>query len=419
MPAPHRSTIGYVVSHYPFVSHTFIQREVLGLRQAGFAIETLSVIGTGDEHVLSPTDAAEAERTIDLRPVNARKLARHLVRPALANLGATLAIVRLAARGWWSDPKPLLWRFFYTAEAVMMWSLAADRGIDHLHAHHANSASNMAWLASEFGRRVGRGPRSWSFTMHGSSEFVDVERIDLGRKAEAASGVACISDFTRSQLMMVSQPGAWDRFDVVHCGVDPEVYRPAQERTDDDTFSILFVGRLGAEKGLPLVVEAAADLQQRIARPVELLLVGDGDLRDQLEEQAEVLGVAATFFGTVGQHEILPLYHRADAFCIASFREGIPVVLMEAMACEIPCVAPRITALPELIEEGVTGLLSTAGRADHLADALERYATDPDFARRIGKAGREKVLEEFTTAGTVAGMVGFFDRVFERLGQPA
>ena len=412
-----RPTVGYVISHYPFISHTFIQREVLGLRDAGFVIETISIVETGDDQIMSPTDRAESDRTLNVRPVNLRKVLTHLVKPAMRNLGAVLALVRLAGSGWWGDPKPLLWRLFYVAESVMLWSLANERDIEHLHAHHANSASNMAWLASEFGRRVGSGPREWSFTMHGSSEFVDIERIDLGKKAEAARGVACISDYTRSQLMMVAPPQSWAQFEVVHCGVDIDVYSPPTDPPDTDVFSVLFVGRLGSEKGLPVLVDAVAELQRRLSpRPVELLVVGDGELRHELEAQVSRHDLDATFFGSIGQHEILPLYHRANVFCLASFREGIPVVLMEAMACEIPCVAPRITALPELIEEGNTGLLFTAGRSDHCADALEQVATDPDLARTMGKAGREKVGADFTTAGTVSGMVDFFDRILDRPG---
>ncbi len=409
--------LGYVISHYPFISHTFVQREVLGLRDAGFEVETISIIQTGDDQVLSPTDRAEAERTINVRPVSVGKLWRHLVRPALGDLGAVAALVRISAKGWWADPKALLWRLFYVVEAIMLWSLATERGVTHLHAHHANSASNMAWLASEFGRRVGSGPATWSFTMHGSSEFIDVQRIDLGAKADAASGVACISDYTRSQLMMVAERASWSDFDVVHCGVDPDAYTPGGRADDSDAFSVLFVGRLGTEKGLPVLLDAVADLRDRLApRPVELLMVGDGPLRSDLEAQGRTLGLDSTFFGSVGQHELLALYHRADAFCLASFREGIPVVLMEAMACEIPCVAPRITALPELIDDGVEGLLATAGRPDHFADALERIAVDPDLARNLGKAGREKVVAEFTTDATVRGMVEFFE---PRLGTPA
>ncbi|MEM7286791.1 MAG: glycosyltransferase family 4 protein [Actinomycetota bacterium] len=401
-----------MTSRYPLISHTFVQREVIGLREAGYEIETFSVVRTDPDQILSPTDEAEAEGTAFIRPAGPAKLLRHLVRPALGDLGATLALLRLAGRGWWGDPRQLLWRFFYVAEAVMLWSLAASRGVGHLHAQHANVAANVSWLAAEFGTRVGRGPRSWSFTMHGSTEFLDVERHDLGAKAAAASGVACISDFTRSQLMMVTEPDAWDRFDVVHCGVDPSRFVPDPPERSAEDFTVLFVGRLGSEKGLPLIVDALGMLQERVApMRVRFLVVGDGPLRDEIAARCAELGVDLELAGAVGQHLIADYYHRADAFCMASFREGIPVVLMEAMACEIPCVAPHITAIPELIEEGVTGLTATAGRADEIADRLERYATDPDFAVGVGKAGREKVLAEFTTARTIVEMGDFFDRV--------
>ena len=412
MVADARPTIGYVTSRYPLISHTFVQREVIGLRAAGYDIDTFSVVQTDDDQILSPTDRDEAERTEFIRPAGVSKLVRHLVRPALGNLGAAIALLRLAGRGWWGDPRQLLWRIFYVVEAIMLWSLAAAKGVGHLHAQHANVAANVSWLAAEFGRRVGHGPTSWSFTMHGSTEFLDVERHDLGAKAAAAARVACISDFTKSQLMMVTEADAWDRYDVVHCGVDPERFVPDQPERSADHFTVLFVGRLGSEKGLPLIVDALGILQQRVApMRVRFLVVGDGPLREEVAARCADLGVEVEFAGAVGQHEIAEYYHRADAFCMASFREGIPVVLMEAMACEVPCVAPHITAIPELIEEGVTGLTATAGRADEIADRLERYATDPDFAVGVGKAGREKVLAEFTTAATIDGMAAFFDRV--------
>lgn len=411
MPASNRPPIGYVISRYPKISHTFVQREVLGLRDAGFDVETFSVVAADPSEILSPTDEAEAARTFAIRPAGPAKLWRHLLRPVLANLGATLATLRTAGSGWWGDPRQLVWRLFYVAEAVMLWSMARDAGVGHLHAHHANVASDVSRLATEFGRAVGSGPVSWSLTMHGSSEFIDVDRHDLGAKAESATRVACISDFTRSQLMMLSASEHWLQFDVVHCGVDPDVYVPDPPDRSDETFTVLFVGRLGSEKGLPVLVEALGQLQASIApMQVRFLVVGDGELRDEVERRCAELGVATEFTGSLGQHEILPQYHRADAFAMASFREGIPVVLMEAMACEIPSVAPHITAIPELIEEGVTGLTATAGRADQIAAALEQYAADPAFARGVGKAAREKILDEFTTAGTIAGMVDFFDR---------
>ncbi len=418
MSASSRPKLGYVVSRYPKISHTFVQREILGLRDAGYDVESFAVVQADAEEILSPTDQTEADRTVHIRPAGVSKLWRHLIRPVFANPVAALGSFKVAGRGWWGDPRQLMWRMFYVAEAIMLWSLAHAGGVTHLHAHHANVASDVSRLAADFGRRVGDGPATWSFTMHGSSEFIDIERHDLGAKAESATAVACISDFTRSQLMMVSEARHWPNYRVVHCGVDPEVYRPDPADRSDDTFTVLFVGRLGSEKGLPVLVEALGRLQESIApERVSFLVVGDGELRADVEHRCRELGVATEFAGAVGQHEILPYYQRADVFAMASFREGIPVVLMEAMACELPCVAPRITAIPELIEEGVTGLTCTAGRADELAVQLERYASDPAFARGIGKAAREKILDEFTTDATVAGMVDFFDAIDDAAGR--
>ena len=161
-----------------------------------------------------------------------------------------------------------------------------------------------------------------------------------------------------------------------------------------------------------MLVDALGMVQAAPPMQVHFLVVGDGVLCHEIERRCAELRVETEFAGSIGQHEILPYYYRADAFALAGFREGIPVVLMEAMACEIPCVAPRITAIPKLIEEDLTGLTATAGRADQVADQLLRYALDPDFAIGVGKAGREKILTEFTTEGTISGMVRFFASLY-------
>jgi glycosyltransferase involved in cell wall biosynthesis len=407
-----RPSIGYVTSRYPLVTHTFIQREVLGLRAAGFSVETAAMVKATEDQLLSPTDHDEAARSINLRPLSARSVVAHLVRPILRHPLAFAATVRISAKGWWTDPRQLLWRLLYALEGTMLWSLMRSKDVQHLHAHHANVAANVAWLATEMGRRVGTGPHSWTFTMHGPEELTDLERTELGRKAQAAAGVACISDFTRSQVMMVTPETHWDRFTVVHCGVDPAVYTPREVPRDRDApFTVLFVGRLDPVKGLPVLIDAMGILQADLApTPVRLLVVGGGAWQTEGERRCAELGLDVEFAGAVGQHEIVPYFHRADAFALASFREGLPVVLMEAMACGVPVVASRITAAAELIEDDVSGLLATAGRSDHFAAQLRRLVDDPDLAARLGAAGREKVLAEFTTAGTIEAMIEFFDR---------
>jgi diketogulonate reductase-like aldo/keto reductase len=153
---------------------------------------------------------------------------------------------------------------------------------------------------------------------------------------------------------------------------------------------VLCVGRLVPEKGQHVLLDAAA-----AAGDVRVVFVGDGPSRASLERHAAALGVDAVFTGSVGQDEIRDHYRRADAFCLASFAEGVPVVLMEAMAMELPVVTTRIAGIPELVTDGTSGLVVPPGRADLLAEALRALAGDPQLRRRLGAAGREAVAERY------------------------
>jgi glycosyltransferase involved in cell wall biosynthesis len=232
--------------------------------------------------------------------------------------------------------------------------------------------------------------------MHGSTEFFDVKAHRLAEKVRDARLVVCISHFTRSQLMGLSDPAEWDKLHMVHCGVDPAVFSPARARThgDPDTLEILTVGRLVPVKGQEVLLAAVSRLVAAGTR-VALTFVGDGPSRGRLERAARELGIDVRFVGAVGQDEIREHYAQADVFALPSFAEGVPVVLMEAMAMEVPVVTSRITGIPELVEDGVTGLLTAPGDEDGLATALARLAADPAERRRLGAAGREKVEREF------------------------
>ncbi|MGI9625141.1 MAG: glycosyltransferase family 4 protein, partial [Acidimicrobiales bacterium] len=190
---------------------------------------------------------------------------------------------------------------------------------------------------------------------------------------------------------------------------------PAHRELDPAVFTVLFVGRLAPEKGLPVLIDALGSLQRSIApRQVRFLVVGTGPLQADIAKQCADLGIQCEFAGAVSGDAVLGYYHRADVLCMASFREGIPITLMEAMACELPCVAPHITAIPELIEHDVTGLTTTAGRSDLIAEQLLRCAKDPEFGRDIGRAGRTRVVAEFNAQQSVEQMSDFFGPILDR-----
>jgi glycosyltransferase involved in cell wall biosynthesis len=280
----------------------------------------------------------------------------------------------------------------------VVWHECARLGIRHLHAHFANVAADVAWLVTEFGRRSGDDRWQWSFTMHGCVEFWDVDRFNLSRKVAAASLVVCISDFTRAQLMALTEPRYWPELEVVHCGVDLDRYSPpaATRGTDGRPLRVLTVGRLSPEKGQLVLLDAVARLH-RDSLPVHVTIVGDGPLRGELTAHAKQAGIddVVTFAGAVGQDEMPSFFRAADVYCQPSFNEGIPVVLMEAMASGLPVVSSAVGAIAELVVEGETGLLVPAARPKALAEALRSLAGSAELRAAMGARGREVVERDF------------------------
>jgi len=396
---PPRARVAYVIGRYPAVSHTFVTREVLALRAAGTEVETISIHQATAEDALSETDRAEREATYALLPPRLGRFLRAHLR-ALASPSAYLGTLATALRDGPPGFKRRLWQLFYFAEAILVWRHCERRGIHHLHAHHLNQASDAAMLAVDYANAAGSEPAwTWSFTMHGPNEFYDVSRFRLEDKAGSAVAVVCISDFARSQVMGFAPVEAWSRFPVVHCGVDPTEYdpdrEPASDRSEGD-FRILYIGRLVPFKGQSVLIEAIAAMRSK-GIDARLTLIGEGPSRDDLEGRAHELGLedVVEFAGAVGQDEIRRHYARADAFCLPSFAEGVPVVLMEAMAMRVPVVTTKIMGISELVDDGVDGLLVRPGRLDQLVEALTRLAGDPGLRAEIGQRGRQKVVEKF------------------------
>jgi glycosyltransferase involved in cell wall biosynthesis len=207
-----------------------------------------------------------------------------------------------------------------------------------------------------------------------------------------------VSDHGRAQLTARTPRSAWDKLRLVHCGVDVQEFRASSARHEGeaDDLHILTVGRLVPLKGQGVLIRAVGELHRR-GVPARLTIVGDGPERDSLETLSRKAGVAdhVILLGAVGQDDIRRNYAHADVFCLPSFSEGLPVVVMEAMAMELPVVATGVAGVPELVEDGHSGLLVPPARVDLLADALEELASDPERRSAMGAAGRRKILAEF------------------------
>jgi glycosyltransferase involved in cell wall biosynthesis len=397
---PDVTRVAYVCAEYPKVSHTFVMREVDALRRRGLDIDTFTVRRTPPEGLLSDADRAADRETFAILPPDPVRLARAHARWLVRHPARYVGTLRLALRHASSGRANPLWRLFYFAEAVLLADELRRRRIDHVHAHFVNVASAVAMLATAL-----RGPgATWSFTMHGPLEFDDVRLHAIPDKVRRARFVACISDYCRAQLMRLVEPEHWERLHVVHCGVRPAEYGERIE-TAGPAMRIVAVGRLAPMKGFGVLLEALADVDG-----ARLTLVGDGPERAALEATARRLGLdgRVSFTGALGAGEVTELLREADVFCLPSFAEGVPVVLMEAMAARVPVVTTAVMGIPELVADGRTGLLVPPGRPHELAAALRQLAGDPAARTRMGEAGRAAIEARFDVDRSAAELARLF-----------
>jgi colanic acid/amylovoran biosynthesis glycosyltransferase len=388
--------VAYLCNAYPALTHTFVAREVVALRRHGVHVSTFAIHRSDPQTLLSEMDRKEFTTTHALLPPDWLRLVTVNLRLLLTSPQAFFSTLAFAI-GLQSGFRSRLWQLFYFLEATLLWRECERRGLRHIHAHIGMNAADTALLAARLGNAVAGHQRwSWSFTIHGPTEFYYVDRFNLVNKIAHARFVVCISYYTRSQLMSLSDPRHWDKMHVIRCSVDSERFRPPARSDSSEPPRILSIGRLVPEKGQAVLLDALALLRERGCE-FRATIAGAGPDAEHLVHRSLELGLDrhVSFPGAIGQDEIRSYYAEASIFCVASFAEGLPGVIFEAMAMELPVVSTRITAIPELVIEGETGLLVTPARPDELADALERLLADPELRAAMGRAGREKVVREY------------------------
>lgn len=377
--------LAYLTGEYPRASDTFIQREVAALRDLGHEVLTCSIRTTGPEHLVGAEQRAEHARTF---------MVLRAAKNPLTLLGAQLRFALRPARyaralklAWATAPKGLkgrLYNLIYFAEAAVLADRLRAEGVEHLHNHIAKASCTVAMLASELSGIP------FSFTIHGPDIFFEPGHWRIDEKTARARFVACISDYCRAQLMCFAAPEHWDKLHIVHCGIDPIRYDTAPHRGQ----TLLFVGRLAGVKGVPILLDAVAALKERFPG-LRLALIGDGPERAALEERAKPLGDTVVFLGYQSQDAVAEALAQSDVFVLPSFAEGVPVVLMEAMAAGVPVIATQIAGIPELVSHWDSGLLVPPGDVPALTEAISQMLASADQRRVMGAVGRATVEAEF------------------------
>jgi glycosyltransferase involved in cell wall biosynthesis len=395
-------TIAYVLPTYPMPSQTFIRREIAALEARGWTVRRFAM-RRFDGKLADAADRAEQDRTEYILDIGKAGLARVLLGELAGRprrwISAMAAAVRMGRR----SEKGVARHLIYLAEAARLRRRLAESGARHLHAHFGTNAAAVAMLC-----RILGGP-PFSLTIHGPEEFDAPGPLSLGEKARHADFVAAISHFTRSQLCRWCVIEDWPKIHVVRCGLDGIFLRedaepvPARPR-------LVTVGRLAEQKGQLLLVEAAASLKGRCP-DFELVIVGDGPMRDDLERAIDRLDLRGhvRITGFQDNRGVRRELEAARALVLPSFAEGLPVVIMEAMALGRPVIATAIAGVPELVEPGRSGWLVPAGAVEPLVEAMaEALAADPAELDRMGRVGAARAAAQHDAdieAGKLAALI--------------
>jgi len=395
--------IAYLLSEYPTIGHTYLLREVRELRALGWDIQTISIRRPGSRP--SSISTAETEELKSTWYILGSGWLEFLTAHVATFCTQPIRYLRGLATAWRFGRFTRCRSVFamaYFSEAILAGRWLRKAGFTHVHSVFSTHVALIA--ARVFGFEL-------SMTIHGPNEFVNPQSFEMEEKVRAALFVSCISHFGKSQIMLWSSPGDWHKLEITPLGIDCTGLAPVAFRERPAPFDLVSVGRLAPVKGYPLLLESVAILVTQ-RRDVRLTLVGDGPERSRLAEQACRLGISdrIVLVGWKTQDELRDLYQSSDVCVLSSFAEGIPVVFMEAMASGVPCVAPRINGIPELIRHGVDGLLVTPANVEELAAAIGQMMDNPGMRRQMALSSRQRVVEKYNLRENVAHLAEVFSR---------
>lgn len=404
MPRQQKRTdrVAYLINQYPKVSHTFIRREILALERQGVTVDRIALRGWNDNTIVDPADIAERAVTRYVQKDGLVALMGEMARLALTRPGRFFSACGRAFSMSRNAVRPLPYHLIYLAQACRIARWLEDSDASHLHAHFGTNPAEIAHLVQILG-----GP-GYSFTIHGQDEIEGAKHLHFPMKVGASKFTIAISAYCRSQILREIPHADWDKLKVVHCGLDAEYFTQIAPQFPQ-TPVFLAVGRLSPEKGHLILLDAFADVQKTCPQ-ARLIFAGDGPMRPELENRITSLKLedSVEITGWVDAARVEDELARATALVQPSFIEGLPVVIMEAMAKRRPVISTYVAGIPELVIPGETGWLVPAGEVEPLASAMREAANaDPERLQKMGEIGQRRAKERHSIdqeAGKLAAL---------------
>lgn len=383
--------VAYIMSRFPKLTETFILYEILAIRKLGLEVEIYPLLR--ERQPVAHKEALELAEEAHFEPFFSVEILQAQWRFMRCCPAKYFGVLFEVFGGTFGSLN-----FFFGALGIFPKSVKfaqdmAKTGVTHVHAHFATHPA----LAALIIHRLTGIP--FSFTAHGSD--LHVERRMLDRKVAASAFAVTISAYNKEMMVAESGETFRDKIHVVHCGVEPDIFAFTPEK-NNERFQIVCVASFEEVKGHKYLIEGCRQLAER-GYVFDCHLVGDGPVQAKVEQQIVESGLADCFHlhGGLPREQVLAILARADVKVLASVRtkngkrEGIPVVLMEAMACGMPVVVSKISGIPELVDDLKAGILVQPGDAVGFADALQKLADDRKLRIEMGTCGRKKIVDEF------------------------
>lgn len=375
--------IAYFINQYPKVSHSFIRREIQALEMLGLKVQRIAIRGW-DEKLVDADDIREREQTHFVLKAGGLNIFLSVVKAILSNPLRFLSALNLAVKMGWHAERPLIYHLIYLAEASQIVPWMKTFGATHVHAHFGTNSTEVVMLAHALG-----GP-PYSFTVHGPEEFDKPIFLGLPEKIKQSAFVVAISSYGKSQLYRWIDHTLWPKVKIVHCGLEESFYNiPAYPLMANSR--LVCVGRLCEQKGQLLLLEAAYCLAKKGIK-FELVLAGDGEMRPEIERliAAYELKDRVRITGWISSQQVREEILNSCGLVLPSFAEGLPVVIMEAMALRRPVISTYVAGIPELVIPKENGWLVPAGSVQELVaamtDLLSKSSTE------LEKMGNEAFL---------------------------
>lgn len=376
--------IAYLINQYPAISHSFIRREIQALETEGIKIVRFSLRSPAE--LVDRADLMEAAKTKVVLGVGIVGLLVALLRVVVTQpVKFTKALYLAVKMGWFKD-RGVIVHLAYLAEACVLLGWVKKAQVDHIHAHFAFNPTAVALLC-----RVLGGP-PYSFTVHGPESIDRAIILSLEEKIKRASFVVAISSYCKSQLYRWCDRSYWSKIHIVHCGLDRS-FLDSPLTPVPDNHQLVCVGRLNEQKGHLVLLEAAHHLALEGIK-FNLVLVGDGPLRSPVETLIAQFDLQdyITIIGWADNAKIKQQLLNSRGMILASFAEGLPVVIMEALALGRPVVSTYIAGIPELVQPGISGWLVPSGSVTALTAAMRQLLQTPtEQLSHMGQQGAHQV----------------------------